>query len=271
MGHPTIIIAAACIALAILFSRPVLHFALPLLARIRTPKNLRERVMLHYQGKNFDAWMFAWFKTGLDPMFRELPEFLKSAPPIKTFLDLGCGFGLAGCLVLELLDGAKAYAVDPNPARVAAAAAAMGDRGQVFEGAAPDFAQPQFPDHFDAAFALDMIHFLPDAALDLTLQRIRARLSPGDPLFIRSPINPVRSGSLKMKLYRLYARYNGTFITFRTAEQIQERIRKAGFEMTRAQISGTNPELFWFIAAALVTNNRGEEETAPQMNADERR
>jgi len=259
MAHP-FLIAFAGLGVLVLFLRPVLHFALPRLAKIRTPTNLRERVMLHYQGKNFDAWMFAWFKTGLDPMFRELPEFLKLndkkgpdpflSSRIENFLDLGCGYGLAGCMLLELLPDAKAYAVDPNPARVSAAAAAMGHRGNVFLGSAPDFEKPEFPDLFDAAFALDMIHFLTDAELDLTLQRIRNRLNDGNFLFIRSPILPTRPESLKMKLYRLHAKIRGTFVFFRTVEQIRERITKAGFEMRTSQFSGTNPELFWFIATA---------------------
>jgi hypothetical protein len=53
-----------------------------------------------------------------------------------------------------------------------------------------------------------------------------------------------------MKLYRLHAKIRGTFVFFRTVEQIRERITKAGFEMRTSQFSGTNPELFWFIATA---------------------
>jgi hypothetical protein len=93
-----------------------------------------------------------------------------------------------------------------------------------------------------------MIHFLSDAELDLTLQRISNRLNKGDPLIIRSPIKPAGSASLKMKMYCLYARWNGTFITFRSDQQIIQKMTNAGFQMQASQISGKNPELFWFIA-----------------------
>jgi SAM-dependent methyltransferase len=246
------IAAIICLAilLAPLFFRRLMHVALPALMRIKTPETSRDRVMMRFQEKDFNAWIFTWFKTRLDPMFAELPEFLKTVPPPSNFLDLGCGYGIAGCLLLELFEKAQAFAVDPNPARVRAATAAMGNRGRVFEGSAPDFEKPEFPDHFDLVFALDMIHFLPDMALDLTLQRIRARLSNGDFLFIRSPVKPVGAGSLKLKIYRIYGFFTRTFSVFRTPEQIHQRITNAGFEMVRSHLSGTNPELFWFIAKA---------------------
>jgi SAM-dependent methyltransferase len=239
-----------CLLTGMFGLRFALRAALPRLAWIRSPKNLRERVMVRYQGKNFDAWMFAWFKTGLDAMFHELPDFVRSMPTIRTFLDLGCGYGLAGCLLLEVLEGSTAYAVDPNPKRVAGTAAAMEERGHVFVAAAPDFEQPDFPPKFDAVFALDMIHFLNDQQLNLTLTRLRSRLNEGSFLIIRSPVAPVGPPSFRMQIYSRYAKFKQTFILFRSIEDIRQLIRQSGFELSLSSQSGKNPELHWFIATA---------------------
>ena len=270
------IVAVRCLVtvVGVIVVRALIHFFLPKLAWIRRPKNYRERVLVRYQGKDFGAWMFAWFKTGLDAMFHELPEFLKPLPGVRNFLDLGCGFGIAGCLLLEIFENSQAYAIDPSAHRVDAAAAAMGDRGHLFRGAAPDFEQAEFPEHFDAVFALDMIHYLSDAELDLTLKRLRTRLNDGNYLIIRSPVAPVASGSLKMKVSQIYSRLARVSWMLRTVDQVNERIAKAGFVVAQSKLSGTNPELFWFIATAsavkMVPGGQGDEhQQSNQVPADQ--
>src|SRR5207249_4782074 len=92
-----------------------------------------DRVRLRYREQETAEWMFAWFKLRLDPMFRELPEFLKSAPPPNTVLDIGCGRGIVGCALLEWFPDSRIHGMDPNPSRVRIATRAFGDRGQAIQ------------------------------------------------------------------------------------------------------------------------------------------
>lgn len=242
----------ALIFLAVLagiqLARAVVHKFLPAMCWIRDPRNMRERVLQRYQGKDFHAWMFARFKTDLDAMFRLLPELLTSAPGRCRFLDLGCGFGIAGCFLLEHLPDAVVWAVDPNGSRVRAAAAAMGGRGQVFEAAAPDFERPEFPESFDVVLALDMLHFLSDQQLDLTLARLRDRLCQGGILLIRCPVQPDGPQPMELRFYKLLMLLSRTGAVFRTAEQLGRQITAAGFELQRVQVNGNKRQLQWFIA-----------------------
>ncbi len=102
----------------------------------------------------------------------------------------------------------------------------------------------------DAVFVLDVIHYLDDAALDLTLRRVRARLDDGGCLFIRASMPPAGIGSLRFNLYRIARGLGGIAVYFRPVEQIEQALSAAGFRVTRSQISGANLELHWFVAVA---------------------
>jgi hypothetical protein len=114
---------------------------------------------------------------------------------------------------------------------------------------APDFEQPDFPDRFDIVFALDMIHFLNDHELDLMLKRIRNRLDDGHRLILRNVVKSA-SESWHVKLYRWGGVFTATFMRFRTAEQIVQHVKTAGFDLAETRICGTNRELIWFAAVA---------------------
>jgi len=224
----------------------------------KRPLTPRERVLRRYQDHSFNAFIFAWCKTRQDPMFDELPELLRPAGDVKKFLDLGCGFGFAGSFLLELFPGSEIYAVEPSADRVAVAKLALGGRGHVFQGAAPDFENPSFPERFDAIFSLDMLHYLDDQALDLTLSRLRGRLDEGRYLIIRAPMRPAGSGSLIWKLTQIHYTAWGLFSQYRTVEQLRGRIERAGFGVERWQISGNNPEIHWFISRAVPLEEKVE-------------
>ncbi|HWE04697.1 MAG TPA: class I SAM-dependent methyltransferase [Tepidisphaeraceae bacterium] len=238
---------AGLIAIHLLF-RFILRAALRVNPGAGAAMDVRERVLMRYQGGDFYALVFAWFKIRMDAMFRELPEFVKLTPTPRALLDVGCGFGIAGSWLLETFDGATIYAIDPSRDRVRGAAGAFGDRGRVIQAAAPDFESPQFPTRFDAVFFLDVAHFLPDAGLDLTLRRISARLDHSGVLYLRAPIQPQGKGSLIWRIDGIRRKLTGAVANHRSVEQLQRRLEQAAFEIVQMQMSGNNRELWWFIA-----------------------
>jgi SAM-dependent methyltransferase len=243
-------ILSVCIFAVILLVMPVVLRAV-LGVKRGGGNTWRERVELRYQNIGTWVWMFAHIKLRLDAMFRELPEIVKVMPNLRTAIDLGCGHGFAACALLEWFGELKLYGVEPSAGRVGTAARAIGERGVVVQGAAPDFEWPGLPDRLDAVFALDMMHFLSDADFDLTLRRIRARLEDGGYLVIRTPMVPAGFGSWAWHLAKIVRRVQGVGAWHRSAQRIQDAMTAAGFQITKIQMSGENPELCWFIATAV--------------------
>ena len=243
-------ILSVCIVAGLAIAMPVVLRAV-LGVKRSDANSWRERVELRYQNIGISVWIFARIKLRVDAMFLELPQFVKVMPNLRTAMDLGCGHGFAACALLEWFDELKLWGVEPRARRVGTAARAMGERGVVVQGAAPDFEWPGLPVRLDAVFALDMTHFLSDSAFDLTLRRIGARLADGGYLVIRTTIVPAGFGSWAWHLHNIAQKIQGIGAWHRTAQRIQDAITGAGFQITKIQMSGENPELYWFIATAV--------------------
>ena len=112
---------------------------------------------------------FARFKMLFDPMFRELPRFLESYHGIRTIIDIGSGYGVPACWLLERFPESRVYGIDPDPDRVRVASMAVGKRGFITRGRAPDV--PTVPEPADLALMLDSVHYLKDDELRLTLRK----------------------------------------------------------------------------------------------------
>jgi SAM-dependent methyltransferase len=242
-------ILSVCIVAGLAIAMPVVLRAV-LGVKRSDANSWRERVELRYQNIGISVWIFARIKLRVDAMFLELPQFVKVMPNLRTAMDLGCGHGFAACALLEWFDELKLWGVEPRARRVGTAARAMGERGVVVQGAAPDFEWPGLPVRLDAVFALDMMHFLSDADFDVTLRRIRGRLEEGGYLVMRTPMAPAGLGSWVWHLARIARKVQGIGAWHRSAQRIQEAMTAAGFEITQIQMSGENPELYWFIATA---------------------
>ena len=190
--------------------------------------------------------LFARFKLKYDPMFAELDSLLPNHDGIQRIIDIGCGYGVPGSWLLTRYPSARLYGIEPDPDRVRVAALALGNRGQITKGAAPGI--PDVPGLADLALMLDMHHFLDDTEWQLTLARLREKLTAKGCLVVRAVIPPTRPRpwawwfeNLKMKLYQAPAFY-------RSSTRTAALINAAGFEIETQAPSGKHGELYWFVA-----------------------
>ena len=215
------------------------------------PAQWRARVVARYQKVSTFVWIFAACKIRFDPLFAELREFLQKRSNVRTVLDIGCGYGVPGCALLEWLPEVRVYGLDPLAERVQVASAVFGARGQAVAQGAPDIATPAFPEQFDLVLVLDVIHFLPDEAFKSTLQNIHTALGSLGYLYMRAVIPPTGRGTLSWQIEMLRQRFSGKHLHYRSVEQIRAMIAAAGFAVEQVEISGGNAEMVWYIARAL--------------------
>ena len=62
-------------------------------------------------------------------MFSELPRFFESSRQLRTVIDIGCGFGVPACWLIENFAELNIYGLDPDNNRVRIASRALGPRG----------------------------------------------------------------------------------------------------------------------------------------------
>jgi predicted exporter/SAM-dependent methyltransferase len=211
--------------------------------------DIQSRVRRRYAAMEPYVRFFAQFKMRLDPMFRELPGLFAFSSPPRVLIDIGSGFGVPACWLAESFPAARLFGIEPDPDRVRVANRALGRRGAVTQGLAPDLPDmpPDDPPVADGAFMLDMMHFLSDDDFRLVLQRLRGALKPDGWLIIRAVMVPERKTNV---LWWLAARQNKlvdlkTF--YRTSDQIKAILTGCGFAVQGGEIpSGRRRELIWF-------------------------
>jgi hypothetical protein len=115
-------------------------------------------------------------------------------------------------------------------------------------GGAPDIVRSDFPDRFDAVLLLDVIHYLPDSAFALTLDRVYGKLRNDGRLVIRAVIPPSKEGSWLWRLDTVRRRLTGAAAWYRSAGRIREMASAAGLRIEDTGVSGGNPESVWFVA-----------------------
>ncbi|MBA4396198.1 MAG: hypothetical protein C0394_02230 [Syntrophus sp. (in: bacteria)] len=201
------------------------------------------RTVARYRGLEAYQRLFARFKILLDPMFPRLADFVKNP---KIILDVGAGFGVPAVWLLELFPQAKAYGIEPDGRRVRVASHAIGTRGAVTVGAAPDL--PTIPEKADTAIMLDMIHMLTDAALLLTLRRLRENLRPDGMLILRATTPSRKRFPWKRRIEAGRIKFRQEQSRFRAESEIMAALADAGFSVVLSEMSGQNQEERWFIA-----------------------
>jgi len=213
---------------------------------ISTPAKERDRILRRYKKMEPYPRLFARFKLMIDPMFLELPRMLKSSENIKAVIDIGTGYGIPACWLLERFPDAKVYGIEPNHERVRVASMAVQKRGVIKRGRAPDIPTP--PELADAAFMLDMTHFLTNEELGLTLRRLHSALNIGGSLIIRAVIRPDKHPSWLWRFQMLNLKITGTQCYYPSVDEIKGMIIEAGFKMELCVPSGSNQESAWFVA-----------------------
>jgi len=202
-----------------------------------------ERAVGRYRHLESYPRLFARFKILLDPMFPRLADFVKDPGVV---IDIGTGYGVPAVWLLELYPRARIYGLEPDRERVRFASRAIGMRGVVTVGGAPDL--PDLPVKADTALILDMIHLLTDEELRLTLRRLHERLLPDGVLIIRATVPSAMSFPWKRWLETQRIRLHKGRPHFRTGEDLLSILGESGFSIIRTEAGAPGQEEKWFIA-----------------------
>ena len=214
--------------------------------RVVHGSTLKERVLNRYRYMEAYPRLFARFKMRLDPMFPEMEQMFRSAADVKTILDIGTGYGVPASWLLERFTGARLHGIEPSPERVRVAARAVGDRGVISQGQAPEI--PDVGDHADLATMIDMAHFLTDEDFAETLDRLRERTRDGGSLVIRASLQPKRRLPWSWWFQNLILQVSWIPAYYRPVHQLQRLVVQSGFRMEHTLPSGSDEELVWLVA-----------------------
>ena len=211
---------------------------------------MNSQVQVRYRNLEPYPRFFAKFKLKLDPMFKEMPAILPPPDsPIHTILDIGTGYGVPACWLLQRYPQARVYGIEPEPDRVRVSNLVLGGDGRVEQGLAPDV--PDAPQAADAAFMLDMCHFLDDDALRLTFARLHEKLRSGGFFVMRVVLEPQRTMPWTWWLENSKMKLNGARAYYRTLAQVREMMRENSFDVQETKSSGNQNELAWVVATRL--------------------
>lgn len=178
-------------------------------------------------------------------MFTELPALVESIRAVRILMDIGCGYGVPACWLLERFPEATVYGIDPDSERTRVASMAIGESGVITPGRAPDL--PKAPGPADLVMMLDMLHYINDDELRLTLQRLKIALSQNGSLIIRAALPPKGRRARVRAWWFENLKYNisGIQCHYRSLDELATIILSAGCKIERSLPSGSNGDLFW--------------------------
>lgn len=201
------------------------------------------RAVARYRHMEGYPRLFARFKILLDPMFPRLADFVKEP---ETIIDVGSGYGVPAVWLLELFPQARIYGVEPDRKRVHFASRAIGARGRMTVGAAPEL--PGLPERADTALILDMIHMLTDDEFRMTLQRLYEKLLPAGTLILRATLPSDKKISWKRWIEMTRIKMEGGIPHYRSEKDILAALEACGFRVTNTEWSAPGEEERWFVA-----------------------
>jgi len=229
----------------------------PFLKRVLTPfplivervapgsKRHQRHVLMRYRHIEAYPRLFVRFKMMLDPMFPRIADFFKDP---HTIIDIGSGYGVPAVWLLEIFPQARIYGIEPDSKRARFASHAIGTRGSVEIGKAPDL--PQFSGMADAALMLDIIHYHSDDELDLTLKRLLLKLHHEGMLILRVTVPTKEHAPLERWIETTRLKFFKHIPCFRSKQKIKSILALAGFEVTLVEQTAPDREETWFVARA---------------------
>lgn len=241
--------------LGIFYSLIGAYFILPvLMQKIFTPdqypagkfrtgsrEHLR-RTVLRYRHLPAYPRIFARMKMMMDPMFRELDKYVQNP---RRIIDIGCGYGVPSTWLLEIYPQAEVYGLEPDEERVLIASHAIGDRGSVAAGLAPDL--PAVDGAVDYVLMLDMLHLISDQEVQIVFQRIYDKLETGGTLLIRATIPSKRKVPWKRWIEAVRLKIVGMGNRFRPEKEITGFMAAAGFDVKVHASPAAGVEEKWFV------------------------
>ncbi len=205
-------------------------------------KEHRKRALLRYRHLEAYPRLFAHFKIMIDPMFKELDRYVQNPSRI---IDIGCGYGIPAVWLLEIYPSAQVYGLEPDEIRVLIASCAIGTRGSVEIGRAPDL--PAVEGFVDCVLMLDMLHLVSDEELQLVLQRIYGKLEAGGTLLIRATVPSNKKIPWKRWIETARLKLTHTPGRFRSEKKLVAFMEKTGFLVSVHPSDTSGIEEKWFI------------------------
>ena len=200
------------------------------------------RTMLRYRHLPGYPRIFARFKMMMDPMFQELDQYVQNP---RRIIDIGCGYGIPATWLLEIYPQTKVFGLEPDEERVLIANRAIGQRGFVQAGLAPDL--PSVDGSVDYVTMLDMLHYINDDELRLVLRRIYDKLEAGGTLVIRATVPSDQKVPWKRWIETIRLKFTNTKYLFRQEKEIAGLMFRAGFAVDVQASKASGVEEKWFV------------------------
>jgi SAM-dependent methyltransferase len=205
-------------------------------------KEHTRRTVLRYRHLPAHPRVFTRFKIMMDPMFAELQKYVHNP---RRMIDIGCGYGIPSTWLLEIYPQAKVFGLEPDEHRVLTASHAIGNRGNVQVGRAPDL--PEVEGSVDYVLMLDMLHLINDEELRLVLQRIHEKLEAGGVLLIRATVPSGRKVLWKRWIEATRLKLTGMRQRFRHEKEIAGFMTASGFSVEVSASPTAGVEEKWFV------------------------
>jgi SAM-dependent methyltransferase len=201
-----------------------------------------KRTLLRYRHLEAYPRVFARLKMMIDPMFKELDKYVQNP---RRIIDIGCGYGIPATWLLEIYPQTEVYGLEPDEIRVLIASYAIGNRGSVVAGRAPDL--PEVDGAVDYVLMLDMLHLISDQEVQIAFQRIFSKLSLEGTLLVRATIPSEKRNQWKRWIEVARLKLIGLNQRFRPEKEIVDFMEKAGFTVSVSASDTKGVEETWFV------------------------